>query len=150
MRVRGQGFEARLRVDEGVEVVDDLEILTLQAVEVLLDLRLDDAQRVRLSPVTAVHEAQAALGIGCGRVGTGARRATHRFRPSRLAMYGVTLLPVSPVMTLATNSGGAACMATLLRANLEPSLAVLWTGSRRAIAGTCASISRPESIKVWE
>jgi len=68
-------------------------------------------------------------------------------------MYGVTLLPVSPVMTLATSSGAATCcIATLLRANLEPSLAVLWSGSRRPtfplnIAGTCASISRPESMK---
>ena len=69
-------------------------------------------------------------------------------------MYGVTLLPVSPVMTFLTSSSfsGAAtcCIPTLLRARHEPSLAVLWSGSRRptpTIAGTCASISRPASMK---
>lgn len=31
----------------------------------------------------------------------------YRSRPSRLAMYGVTLLPVSPVITFAASSGAA-------------------------------------------
>ena len=44
------------------------------------------------------------------------------------------------------------CMATLLRAKREPSLAVLWSGSRRPtlppnIAGTCASMRKPDSMK---
>ena len=107
VRVTGQGLDARLPVDKGLEVVDDLEVLALQAVEVLLDLELDDTERVVLSPVTATHEtgrrrrsARACgracrrrvgglvgdrVGTGAGRVGAG-RVAAHRSRPSRLAM----------------------------------------------------------------
>ena len=146
---------ARLSVDKGLEVVDDLEVLALQAVEVLLDLELDDAERVVLFPVAATHETCAgdAQHAGMWAGGRACGRGAHRLRPSRFAMYGVTLLPVSPVMTFLTSSsfsGAATCIPTLLRARREPSLAVLWSGSRRptpTIAGTCASISRPASMK---
>ena len=49
--------EARLRLHERVEVVDDLERRPVEALEVLLDLRLDDAERVRLGAVEpAAHQ----------------------------------------------------------------------------------------------
>ena len=52
----------------------------------------------------------------------------------------------------AAGEAATCCMATLLRAKREPSLAVLWSGSRRPtlppnIAGTCASMRKPDSMK---
>ena len=83
---------ARLSVDKGLEVVDDLEVLALQAVEVLLDLELDDTERVVLFPVAATHETGAgdaqhagvwAGGRACGRGPRGAQVAAEQVRNVR-------------------------------------------------------------------